>query len=230
MINGYILANPEVRLSILRSTLRQCLEGFFPFRLNFLTSESPPEPRLLGLISSQVNNACGARWHCAKWSCVVWVTSQAAPLKFGKDWPVKRRYRKVARVTRPHTRRLTELPATPHPPPNCDPAITPDISRCFRLVANGQRQRPQEQPHCGLHCCISARRACVSSGSSHPGYFWRHCRLGTSGAGGSPGPAAGSPAESCRVIAAWMKGTAFPGSDPRSTGRPLRRRFPSTCQ
>ena len=108
-IYGYILANPEVLLSILRSTLRQCLEGFFPFRLNFLTSESPPEPRLLGLISSQVNNACGARWHCAKWSCVVWVTSQAAPLKFGKDWPVKRRYRKVARVTRPHTRRLTEL-------------------------------------------------------------------------------------------------------------------------
>jgi hypothetical protein len=73
--------------------------------------------------------------------------------------------------------RLTELPGRPHPPPNCDPAITPDISRCFRLVANGLRQRPQEQPHRRLHSCMSvpARlRACsVSSGSSHPGCFWR---------------------------------------------------------
>jgi hypothetical protein len=41
-----------VLLSILRSTLRQCLKGHFPFVRNFLTLESPPEPRLLGLRTS----------------------------------------------------------------------------------------------------------------------------------------------------------------------------------
>ena len=50
--DGYILANPEVRYSTPRSPLRQCSKGFFPFRSNFLTSESPPEPRLLGLRTS----------------------------------------------------------------------------------------------------------------------------------------------------------------------------------
>ena len=69
--NGYILANPEMRVSIPRSTLRQCLKAFFSFRSNFLTSESPVCSGFGRLISSQSNNACGARWHCAKWSCVV---------------------------------------------------------------------------------------------------------------------------------------------------------------
>ena len=70
-------------------------------------------------------------------------------------------------------RRLTELPAA-HTSPNSDPGDHPDEE-------NGLGQRPQEQPHCRLHCCISVPArldgtgACsVSSGLSHPGCFWRH--------------------------------------------------------
>jgi hypothetical protein len=56
--------------------------------------------------------------------------------------PVLRRGRKTALSEscegHPSAYSLSHRTARPpRPPPNCDPAITPDISRCFRLVANG---------------------------------------------------------------------------------------------
>ena len=86
----------------------------------------------------------------------------------------KRRYRKVARATRPHTRRLTEAPGHPT---LLQPAIRRSLLTCpvaSGWCQTGLGQRLQEQPHCRLHCCISVPahldgtgRACsVSSGSS----------------------------------------------------------------
>ena len=49
VIDAFIPANPEMRISTIRSSLRQCLKGPFSFRSIFLTSESPQKARLLAV-------------------------------------------------------------------------------------------------------------------------------------------------------------------------------------
>jgi hypothetical protein len=115
-------------------------------------------------------------------------------------------------------------PARPHLPPNCDPAITPDISRCFRLVANGLRATtPGATATAGCIASHLTPGAPVASHRAHP-------TRAASGATGPPGARGGPPGHfggwgedhgarpglrqvSGRVvqgIAASMKGTAFP--------------------